>query len=511
MKCFKDVELLSEERKQQMTSLKQKYFFLNGFCASVSIGAIAFLFFVCNRGFGDLVNISAKNLDVLYTTGELKSLLWKEISASNAYMQNNTSDEKVHLIRQKVSALAKVLEAKSVDEFKEPILKFIQIHDELLSEITRGNSRKATAQDSAAVNELYDQGYEMLNEFSESVLLGSQEQQGESIRNTNLIMKAALFGTVAGTFIILLFSFLYFKKRIVNPIGLISQASLRAARGEFHPIEGAELKDEIGILAVNFNHMMQEVRSAADSIRAERDIAEKANHAKSAFLANMSHELRTPMHGILSFAKFGQQKSETAAKEKLKSYFDEIYESGSRLMILLNDILDLSKLEAGKITYSVEQGDLVEQVRTVVVELSAYAEEKKLRLEILSSGPALCFFDAIRIMQVIRNILTNAIKFSQANSVIRIEFESSTDLLRCKITNQGIGIPPSELKTIFDKFIQSSNTKTGAGGTGLGLAICKEIMGQHGGRIWAESETSGETRFIFELPRPTSSPARKAS
>jgi signal transduction histidine kinase len=484
-----------------MISLKHKYFLLNGFCAAVSIGAIALLFYVCNRGFADLASISAKNLSALYTSGELKSLLWKEMLDLEMHLQKRKPREAFDRSAQQVSDLARTLEKNAPEDHRAPITDLIEIHDRLLGYASESPRTKGDAELGQSAKILYLEGYHKLNEFAEAVLLGSQEEQSRRIRETNQIMQLALLGAIGFTFVILSLSFLYFRVRFINPIMKISSASLKAADGAYNPIRMETPNDEIGILVKNFNYMMGEIREASSVIRSERDNAEKANQAKSVFLANMSHELRTPMHGILSFARFGQTKIETAPKEKLKSYFDEIHDSGAKLMMLLNDILDLSKLEAGKIEYSVQAADLSETVGSVISEMKAFVEENGLHIEVASKGTATPgFFDAPRIMQVARNLLTNAVKFSEAGSVVRVELEYLSDRLRCAVINRGIGIPRSELESVFDKFIQSSKTRTGAGGTGLGLAICKEIIQQHGGRIWAESEEGIETRFIFELP-----------
>lgn len=500
-----------------MASLKQKQVVLNSLSVSISAGALALLFYMCNHGFTDLVNISAKNLSALYTTSEIRSSLWREMSNLQAHSRNKAPYEVFHKSAQHVSKMAKVVEAHASNDLRALITDFIRIHDALLSEVEtarfkNGTSNALRVEDFEKLDELYRQGSEKLNEFSESVLVGSQEQQGESIRHTTFSMQIALAGAIALTFAVLLLSFLYLKKSIINPLLKISAASLDAANGNLKPICGIASTDEIEVLATNFNHMIQEVRVSADAIRAERDLAEKANHAKSAFLANMSHELRTPMHGILSFARFGQQKIETATKERLKSYFDEIHESGFRLMTLLNDILDLSKLEAGRIEYSLQADNLTETVQAVVSEMKAFAEEKGLRVKMTASKLVYASFDSLRMMQVVRNLLSNAIKFSERNSVIQIRLEkTSSGAVSCRFTNQGVGIPAEELESVFDKFIQSSKTKSGAGGTGLGLAICREIIQQHNGKIWAESALSGETHFTFELPEASAEPLRKAA
>lgn len=229
--------------------------------------------------------------------------------------------------------------------------------------------------------------------------------------------------------------------------------------------------------------------------------AEKANQAKSLFLANISHELRTPMHGVLSFARFGQQKILTVSSEKLKSYFDEIFDSGSRLMRLLNDLLDLSKLEAGKMSYNMQDGDLLEMLHIVRSEMMILATEKNIGIEIHCDQTAVpAKFDQERLGQVLQNLLSNAIKFSDMNTTVDISLQRTSKGTRCSVTNQGVGIPATELEFIFDKFVQSSKTRTGSGGTGLGLAICKEIVEHCGGTIWAESDPNGLTKFTFELP-----------
>jgi len=284
--------------------------------------------------------------------------------------------------------------------------------------------------------------------------------------------------------------------RTARKISRSGDSSLRVDGGMDQQIE------EINILSTEFNQMLDQLQAKEQKIQYEKEMAENANQAKSQFLANISHELRTPMHGILSFARFGQQKFETSTKEKLKSYFDEIYDSGARLMSLLNDLLDLSKLEAGKTNYSMLEGDLVEIAKTVQSEMGAFALEKGLTIEVRSNQPTVSgFFDAEKIMQVFRNVLSNAIKFSHKGSVVGVVLEEEAQVVVCRIINQGVGIPEGETESIFDKFIQSTKTKTGAGGTGLGLAICREIVRQHGGRIWAENTIDGKTQFIIELPR----------
>lgn len=240
----------------------------------------------------------------------------------------------------------------------------------------------------------------------------------------------------------------------------------------------------------------------------EKESAEAANISKSQFLANMSHELRTPMHGILSFAKFGLKKFKSAEPEKIQSYFTEIYDSASSLMILLNDLLDLSKLESSNMEYHFSMQSLVNVISSCVGEFTPMAVEKGIKIKTFWKGresQISGMIDTNRIMQVLRNLISNAIKFSDIGSEINIYAKNleieGVDYISFKISNQGVEIPCDEADEIFDKFKQSSKTKSSAGGTGLGLAISKRIIEDHSGRIWVEPNNKGRTIFEFIIPK----------
>ena len=299
---------------------------------------------------------------------------------------------------------------------------------------------------------------------------------------------------------------------------------------------GQVQRDAAGGVRVVGGHIdVTEFRKAQDALRVHRDeleglvvertreliaakeAAEAASRAKSDFLANMSHELRTPMHAILSFSKLGltrvDPKNEPASR--IGQYLGRINESGQRLLTLVNDLLDLSRLEAGRMNYSFGRHDLREVVEAAVIELNALANEKGLTIDVHAGfEPEVAWCDPIRIGQVVRNLLGNAIKFTASGRHVTIELATDagglpdregmnppTSAVCLTVRDEGIGIPQGELEAVFDKFVQSSKTRTGAGGTGLGLAICREIVAQHEGRIWAEANPGGGTAFRVLLPR----------
>lgn len=242
------------------------------------------------------------------------------------------------------------------------------------------------------------------------------------------------------------------------------------------------------------------------SLIAAKEEAEAANLAKSEFLANMSHELRTPMHAIINYSRMGADKHDDVPPEKIEKYFTNIHISGTRLLTLLNGLLDLSALEAGKQTFSFQQHALHSITELAEGEITPLIDAKHLTINVIHrTTDTNCICDKEKMMQVMVNLLSNAIKFSNEHDTIQIIYDDAQSdgapALSISVTDEGIGIPEDELDSIFSKFSQSTRTNTGAGGTGLGLAITKEIIEAHGGNITASNNISGGACFTVTLPR----------
>ncbi len=216
------------------------------------------------------------------------------------------------------------------------------------------------------------------------------------------------------------------------------------------------------------------------------------------------------MHGILSFARFGINKADQISKDRSCGYFLEIEKSGNRLLSLVNNLLDLSKLEAQMMEYEILDYDINQVITQTIPNFKAILEEKGITLIVeKSENKYVAKFDKGKVIQVFNNLIGNALKYCYSGGSIKINFsdhieaersEENKKYLKVMITDRGIGIPEDELESIFTKFQQSTKSRHGAGGTGLGLAICKQIVSDHGGRIWAENRKKGGTKISFTLP-----------
>jgi PAS domain S-box-containing protein len=245
---------------------------------------------------------------------------------------------------------------------------------------------------------------------------------------------------------------------------------------------------------------VSEFRQAERATREARDAAEEASRAKSEFVANISHELRTPLQSIIGFSELGQARS--GAQLRLGTMFGDIHTAGQRMLALVNDLLDVAKIESTVGTFHLERTDVRALVRDVIGELEPLLAARRLRVDLrLSDVPLVAQVDPLRFQQVVRNVLANAIRVSPVGEWLAVAGEIGEDArIHITVRDRGPGIPPAELEQIFEAFVQSSKTKDGAGGTGLGLAICRKILQAHGGQIRAENNAAGGACFHVWLP-----------
>lgn len=344
-----------------------------------------------------------------------------------------------------------------------------------------------------------------------SISIAKEIVQVEAEEDLESLLQYEIISSIIISFLLLIYV-VYGIKLVISPLDKLRN-KINIFNG-YSPTE-APIKvkgDEIKLLYDAFNNMRTDIVNNQKLLEQTLTKAEQANAAKTEFLANISHELRTPMLGILGFAELGITKIEDVDRTKLLKYFSRIHTSGSRLLLLLNNLLDLSKLEANQVTFDIKKCCLKEVFEQVTIELLPLINNKGLQIERISDQPEFTAeFDNQRIHQVIYNLLSNAIKFSPEKGIISISFiddvitnnDIEVPAIKLTIEDQGIGIPEAELGIIFDKFSQSSRTNTGAGGTGLGLSISKDICNYHHGKLWAENLSQPEqgAKFTLVLPK----------
>jgi signal transduction histidine kinase len=323
-------------------------------------------------------------------------------------------------------------------------------------------------------------------------------------RNTMILMASS---AVALMLLALLLGFII-SWSFILPVQKAHDFLSEVAKGNFAATIRVPNRDEFGTLAAHMNHMGQELRRlyesqhrAAQELQRLNEQLQQASHAKSNFLANMSHELRTPMNAILGFVEMVLDGIYGDVPAQLREPLTDVQTNGKHLLRLINDVLDLSKIEAGRMElvfaeYSVQ--DVVETVRT---SLQSLAFEKGLEFAAdVDQNIPLALGDGRRIAQCLTNLVGNALKFTKRGRVtIRVE-QQGANLLYC-VSDTGIGIPEDELENIFGEFQQVDMAITREfSGSGLGLNITRKFVEMHGGRIWVESELGKGSSFFFTVP-----------
>jgi PAS domain S-box-containing protein len=276
--------------------------------------------------------------------------------------------------------------------------------------------------------------------------------------------------------------------------------------------DGSEFPVEISLSPLKTDEgmlVMSAIRDTTDRKRIEQTLQEKnaelerANQAKDRFLASMSHELRTPLNGIIGFAEFLSDGKPGPLNEKQHEYLGDILNSGRHLLHLINDMLDLVKVQAGKAELSVERFSLPEVINEVCAGVRPIAESKRIEIGI-DVAPGLDFvtLDRQRVKQILYNLLSNALKFTDEGGHVGIEAAPlEEDCFRLAVSDTGIGIRAEDIGRLFTEFEQlDTGTARRFGGTGLGLALTRSLVALHGGDINVESELGKGSTFRVTLP-----------
>jgi PAS domain S-box-containing protein len=306
----------------------------------------------------------------------------------------------------------------------------------------------------------------------------------------------------------------YWDHPVTRPMGSALQLHGRRKDGSSVPVEISlsPVKSADGFRVTAVIRDISERRKTEERLRemqqnytreleARNREVERANQLKSEFLASMSHELRTPLHTVIGFAELLSEELEGPLNEKQKRFLNHIHTDSTHLLALINDILDISKIESGRVELRREVFDVAVVLREILSSVHQQAAAKSIAIDASPSLSATIFADRLRVKQVLFNLLSNALKFTPEGGKVRIDAERRNGLIEISVTDTGIGIAKEQHEAVFDKFYQVGSTTKGVReGTGLGLAITKALVEEHGGSIRLESEPGKGSRFTFTIP-----------
>lgn len=300
---------------------------------------------------------------------------------------------------------------------------------------------------------------------------------------------------------------------LTRPLEELRRGADQIASGKLDVRLKVHVDDELNQLASSFNSMAEQLQKSYTEL--EQKVKErtneleeanlrlrKADRLKSEFLANMSHELRTPLNSILGFAELLKEKAFGPLTDQQLQYLNNIANSGKHLLELINDILDLAKVDAGKIELHPEPFSVVQLIDEIHAIVRSIAKKKNIQVNReISPELQTITVDHSRFKQIMYNLLSNALKFTPENGTVTIYVQSSKELVEFAVQDTGIGIALEDHDRIFNEFEQVDGSRARKyEGTGLGLALTKRLVELHGGKIWIESELGKGSKFIFTIP-----------
>jgi signal transduction histidine kinase len=320
-----------------------------------------------------------------------------------------------------------------------------------------------------------------------NALVAQNHNSYESSRNL-------FIGVAAGAVALALLLGFVLAWSLIGPIERINRRLGRIESGDFTQHVAVANRDELGALASNVNSMNDELQ------RLYKELEASSAH-KSEFLANMSHELRTPLNAIIGFTQVLQQKLFGEVNEKQEEYLGDIHSSANHLLSLINDVLDLSKVEAGQVELEKARFSLREALERGVVMVRERATKDGVSLTLeLDPNVELVTADERRIRQVVFNLLSNAVKFTPSGGSVDVRSAQVNGEVLVSVQDTGPGIAEEDQERIFQEFQQTELGQEQKEGTGLGLALSRKLVELHGGRIWVESEPGHGATFTFTLP-----------
>jgi len=374
--------------------------------------------------------------------------------------------------------------------------RFVDIVNQVVVRIKLGQVDEGRRQLAAArplSERIERQMNELVNRADAEMLQGIDES-----RAVYSASRWAVVGLSIGSVALALLLGYAISSSIVEPVKQIDARLSEIAAGDFSRHVAVENRDELGTLANNLNRMNDELNHLYQQIDA-------ANRHKSEFLANMSHELRTPLNAIIGFSDVLKERMFGELNDKQAEYIEDIHSSGRHLLALINDILDLSKIEAGRMELHQSRFELRSALDTALILVRERALRRRIDLRLdLQADAGYVTADPQKIKQVLVNLLSNAVKFTPEGGTVTISARSAPAAVEIVVRDTGVGIAESDQALIFEKFRQVHGIDGLAReGTGLGLALARQYVQMHGGTIRVESAPGAGSTFTVTLPVPS--------
>jgi signal transduction histidine kinase len=431
---------------------------------------------------------------------------------NNPNVRTPNSREVVPVDQAVESTLARIGPATAFDrlgfvppEEDKRILRRIRLTAERLSvlmqEIVASDKRGVSVADQLQLRDTADRLAIELNELGAELANTTTEKTDDLIAENARAFASSrnLFvGVAAAAIVLALLLGFVLSWSLIGPIQRIDARLAAIASSDFSEHVDVNNRDELGALAANVNRMNDELRRLYAELEA-------ASRHKSEFLANMSHELRTPLNAIIGFSQVLRERMFGEVNPKQEEYLDDILSSGNHLLSVINDVLDLSKVEAGQVELQVAPFSLREALERGVVMVRERAAKGGVQVA-LATDPAVDVVegDERRVRQVIFNLLSNAVKFTPAGGAVDVRAAQLDGEVIVSVADTGPGIAPGDHERIFEEFRQTEAGVEQREGTGLGLTLSKRLVELHGGRIWVDSELGKGSTFVFTLPARSS-------
>ena len=360
----------------------------------------------------------------------------------------------------------------------------MEAHDQGGQPVPKRTLIRAERLATAAENTLLD-----LNTRTSAAAAALVSQNNHSFRESRNL----LLGVGAGSLGLALLLGLILAWSVVTPLRRTQERLATIAGGDFTGHVEVPNRDEIGALAADVNRMSDELGRLYGEL-------ETASRHKSDFLATMSHELRTPLNAIIGFSEVLHEQMFGELNERQLAYVNDVLEAGRHLLSLINDVLDLAKIEAGRMELELSEVALPELLRSAVSMHSEHASRGGVALALTTEPDEINIAaDDRRVRQIVFNLLSNAIKFTPADGKVDVSARLDDGHVEIAVADTGPGIPPEDQETIFEEFEQGSEGKQ-AEGTGLGLPLSRKLVELHGGRLWVDSQAGRGSTFRFTLP-----------